>query len=279
MKKYLSFFFAFVLCTHLINAQVITSKFSGDWKEDGVDNIFRFSNGKVMLFYLKGKGEGYQTAKEYCAGTSSSDFIESYHVNKNNALYSWTNTCIGCGWTETHIYHFSYVTDQLIRVHFSRIVNNIGGCTNPENSWHSDAKSFIKTSEFDIEPRSVSSKDITEVGGASNSGISILNISTSQKDTKIIFKLTNNTSQNQSYTLNAPGSEKAFFLIDQDGVKYKLIGQFGFGGFDHITIPSYETLVFQCYFEKLPASTKMINIKEGNCSGSNCWNFYEVSLQ
>jgi hypothetical protein len=268
-----------LLSIHWGNAQVTTSQFSGEWELPS-GNVFRFTNGKISFFCKKDEATGFVTARDYFENGKPGFFSESNDVNKNNAIYSWTNSCSTCRWTETHTYHFSFITSQLIRVNWTRIVNNIGDGKDPETSWHSSSpNSFQQTKAYDIRPRTLWEKSIPLVGGSSNSGISLIKLSNSAKNTMITFELKNIKSTTQSFSLHAPGTEKAFYLADGQGNRYELTGQFGFGGFKTISLDPDETLLFECYFEKLPANTRMINIKEGDCSGPNCWNFYEVSLR
>lgn len=261
-------------------AQVQTDKFSGDW-DMSTSSMVRFVNGKVQLFYKEDKSEKLISAKEYFEKDKPGYFSETSNINRNNALYSWTNSCKACKWTETHLYHFSYVSDFIIKVHYTRVVNNIDGCETPEESWGtSSKKSFKESDDYLIGPHIVWEKNAPVVGAGSNADISIMTVANFSKYTEIKFQIKNPGETKSGYELHAPGSDKAFVITDDNGKKYKLVGQYGFGGFNTpITIGSNEKKIFYCYFEKIPSNTKVINIKEGDCNGSNCWNFYEVMLQ
>lgn len=279
MKKS-SLLLALIGLAFMATAQVETNKFSGDW-DMSTSNVVRFVNGKVQLFYKEDKSNKLISAKERFEKDKPGYFSETSDINRNNAVYSWTNSCKTCKWTETHIYHFSYVSEFIIKVHFTRIVNNIDVCEIPEESWStSSKKSFKEVDDYVIGPRVVWEKASPTVGAGSNRDISILNIANFSKYTEIKFQIYNQGEARSGYQLHSPGSDKAFVITDNNGVKYKLVGQYGFGGFDQpITIGSESKKIFYCYFEKIPSNTKVINIKEGDCNGSNCWNFYEVMLQ
>ncbi len=275
MKQLLVVLFFLFSFSFVCIAQQSVSKFQGEWELSKTQR-FRFENNKVVLlenvngkFIPKG-----QSANGF-------DFQESSFINKNNALYSWINTCATCGWTETHTYHFSYVTENIIRVHFQRIVNNIDAVETPENSWIKTIekpKSFATSSEVTIQPVNNFVKENPAFGARSSNSLSITAVATNDNATLVYFELENKTNANGAYTLHAPGTAKAFYLTDQAGTKYKLTGQYGFGGFKTINVKLGESLTFICYFQKIPVTVNKISIKEGDCLGNECWNFYELDL-
>lgn len=275
MKQVLSvLFFVFSFSVTCL-AQQSMFKFRGEWELSETQRI-RFENNKVVLL-VNDNGRFVpksQSAKGY-------DLQESSFINKNNAMYSWINTCSKCGWTETQTYHFSYVTDNIIRVHFQRIVNNIDGIETPEASWTETTekpKSFTSSSTYDIQPVTSFVKLNPAFGAASSNQISISGITTNEKATLVYFKLKNKAGTNGAYTLHAPGTAKAFYLTDQYGTRYQLTGQYGFGGFKTINLKPGESVDFICYFQRMPLTINRISIKEGDCLGNECWNFYEVDL-
>lgn len=256
-------------------AQTIPSSFSGDWdlQESGVR--FRFENGNVVM--LEKNESGF-----YKIATRGSEFQfqQSSMINRNNAQYTWINTCKECRWTETQSYLFSYINKYNMAAFKIRVVNNIGAVTNAFNSWHSDdPKSFANSFTYNLEPVALRKKANPTIGASSSRSLSILEVGIHEKFTVIKFELKNTSSYASDYTLNPPDSEKAFQIHDMRGRTYKLVDEFGFGGFGTITLGPTSSRVFHCYFEPIPLDTQTINIKEGNCSGELCWNFYEVSLK
>jgi hypothetical protein len=257
-----------------VQAQSTTGAFSGDWEFDS-DTRFRFENGKVLMLEKNKKGD-YEPYK----WDSPFQPQQSSLINRNNAQYTWINTCKECGWTETQSYFFSYINKYLMRVLKVRVVNNIGGLTNPIDSWHADKpKSFIADDQYDLVPAYLFKKTSPAVGASSSPSLSIQEIRLHQQFTAIKFKVSNPLSYAADYTLHPPGADYAFQLQDMQGRTYNLIDEFGYGGFGKLSLDANEEGVFTCYFQPLPTNTKSINIKEGSCKGTNCWNFYDVSLQ
>lgn len=257
----------------LLNAQVNSSSFSGDW-ELNADQRFRFEDGKVFLLNRNSNGnfERYNKDKSY-------QLQQTGIVNRNNAIYSWINTCKECGWTETQTYMFAYINKYITRVWKVRIVNNVGALKDPYESWHSKKpQSSTKSTYFDITPVAKKRKVKPVVGAATSPTLTIQEVALHEQFTAVKFMLRNTTKNTSQYTLHKPGSDSAFMIQDMRGNAYKLIDEFGFGGFQSLSLEGNGTHEFTCYFEPIPIDTQTINLKEGDCSGSNCWNFYDVKL-
>jgi hypothetical protein len=259
-------------------AQVTTHKFSGAWQvpdQKGPQSYFKFEDGQVQMFVYSSDKKKYLPKKQ----SVDTDIVETSSVNKNNALYSWTNTCGTCGWTETQTYTFLRITDNLIRVSWVRYVNNLDATKQPEESFDTeDAVSFMKSETYDYVPLMERYTEKPTLGAASSSSISIQSIAVDGKNTVVSFNLKNTTYSEQSFTLHPPGAEKAFVLIDDKGNRYRMTGQYGFGGYRTLSIEEDDDLDFKVYFEKIPAGVKTLTIKEGDCTGDGCWNFYDVKL-
>ncbi|MCI2228445.1 hypothetical protein MC378_04640 [Polaribacter sp. MSW13] len=86
---------------------------------------------------------------------------------------------------------------------------------------------------------------------------------------------------NRGSTLGEPGASSAFYLIDDKGKKYNLIGQTGWKGdkvegFGWLSKP-IRNLSLKLKFEEVPLENiKTLNLIEGNCTGRNCWHIYNI---
>jgi hypothetical protein len=275
MRTFLLFLF---IAPAICFAQVTTDKFTGNWQvsnQKDPQSYFRFEGGQVQMFVYSTDKKKFLPKKQ----SVTTDIVETSSINKNNALYSWTNTCAKCGWTETQIYTFLRITDNLIRVSWVRYVNNLDATKQPEESFDTeDAVSFMKSESYDYVPLMERYTATPQVGAASSKFITISSVEVNGKNTVVSFSLKNSAYAEQSFTLHPPGSEKAFVLIDDKGNRYKMTGQYGFGGYRTLILDEDDDLEFKIYFEKIPAGAKTLTIKEGDCTGDGCWNFYDVKL-
>jgi len=268
------FFLAFYPIASL-EAQFLPGAFSGDWDLLDSKIRFRFENDKVLM--LEKNDNGFY---EMISRGRDFQFQQSSLVNRNNAQYTWINTCKECGWTETQTYLFSFVNKYVLRALKVRVVNNIGGVTNSYDSWHGGSpKSFTNSTTNDLQPAYLLKKNNPSVGAASSQALEIKEITQHEQFTSIRFMLQNTSSYPADFTLHPPGSNMAFRIQDMRGRVYNLIDEFGYGGFVRLTLQPNGSKEFLCYFQPIPLDVKTINIKEGDCSGELCWNFYEVSLK
>lgn len=103
----------------------------------------------------------------------------------------------------------------------------------------------------------------------------------SKKETRVDVKF---KSSNIGATIYPPGSRSAFFLKDEKGNRYKLIGQEnwpgdGANGFGR-SGKSIKDLTISLIFEHVPLDeVKKLDLMEGDASGSKGWHFHDILSQ
>lgn len=115
-------------------------------KLDG--NWVRYKDEKIYLYFsIKGSQFTQLVADDDGRGITieeknkEMDFVSQFQQNGLNGIYTWTNTCDGCVWTESQMCHFSKLSDDYIYYHWYRIVNNNSG----EDCFKSGGQCFEKT--------------------------------------------------------------------------------------------------------------------------------------
>ena len=99
----------------------------GAWAEynaDGkISNFFQIEGD--IIIKATSDDEGHLVTFE---STRNSDldkpFIKKSYQMGNNAVYIWSSTSYKYGWSETQTYHFSFVGEDILIVHWKRLVNN-----------------------------------------------------------------------------------------------------------------------------------------------------------
>ncbi len=119
------------------------------------------------------------------------------------------------------------------------------------------------------------------VGSSTSNYLEIVNIK--NNDTKTIVFLKAESQSSINATLHPPGSSSPFVLGDEQGNRYALTRQVGWkgpdsDGFGSITIEPYKVKYFKLYFNKLDDLDDVYSLTEANCTGSGCWNFYDINL-
>ncbi|HCD52143.1 MAG TPA: hypothetical protein DEQ34_06840 [Balneolaceae bacterium] len=133
--------------------------------------------------------------------------------------------------------------------------------------------------------RMVSSDQIKVSASTAADGleIKIEEVRFTEKSTELLLHFVNGSNLMQTY-LREPGDPEAFFIRDRNGRKYKLIGQFGWQGFNINKFGNYNMdpdsdLYVILYFEPVPdtQSFNRFDLIEGECE-DGCWNLYDVRL-
>lgn len=117
---------ALLLITTCLFAQ---TRLNGDWVKysDNGKISFMLSIDGFMIIHTV-MGEDGKTISMYDKNINKGmDFDKVFQQNNLNGVYSWTNTCDDCVWTETQIYQLSMLSDDVIYYHWLRVVNNNSG--------------------------------------------------------------------------------------------------------------------------------------------------------
>lgn len=98
-----------------------------------------------------------------------------------------------------------------------------------------------------------------------------------------VVKLEFYPSVNQSGALHAPSGTSPYVLTDKKGNRYALKTQSGWNGplangFGSKTLKAYQKTTVRLYFNKVPDIKDIYSLTEVDCSGTNCWNFYDIKV-
>lgn len=257
------------------------SNFEGAWfylGENSRSSLICEINGEGLTHYTWDEdSEKYVTFRS--SRGNGSQFVDHYQENKNNATYYWINTCDGCGWTETQNYHIFHVSPHVKYVKFERLVNNIGtgNDSGVDQCWDEEGQCFTVSDEGYMRRFPTQILEVKSIGALSQPYFKPIEL----RQTGITTELTVNLSISQQDiqgTLNAPGSSDAFYLRDNNGTKYKIVDQLGFGGFVTKTLRKGDEIELVLIFEKMPENITSFSLIEGDCS-EGCWHAYDIKVE
>ncbi len=267
----MKFIFTSLILLSLTTVLFSQNKLDGIWvkyNDDDVEYYFIIKGNSIdHMVYSEDSDKAIKLADKNSA--MDFNFIYQFQQNKNNGVYTWTNTCATrCAWTETHVYHLSYLSSNKIYYHWHRIVNNFEG----EDCFESGGSCFTQEESGYL----VKYQPKLTYGAASASNFVPTAYRLTSTYSELKVKLVCESSSAE-YTLHPPGSSMAFYLRDKNGKTYALKGQDGFGGFTAVSGYAGEEIEFTLKFEKVPSYITTISLIEGDCS-SGCWHIYDIKI-
>lgn len=270
MKKLMLIVSLAGFCSLLLAQNTLDGIWLHKTSSGGVDFYFVIENN--ALTHIVSDGESGEISMTEKMDPETYDFVTQFQQNKNSGVYSWTNSCDGCGWTESQIYHLSYLSEDKLYYHFHRIVNNIDASASGGEDCFEEGKCFdTETSGY-----LVRHEEKLQYGAKSSDYFEPIAYRTSTYYSELDVEISTGSSS-YSCTLHAPGTTKAFFLRDNNGNTYKLKGEEGFGGFGSKSFSANESERFTLQFEKVPSYIKTISLVEGSCT-SGCWHVYDIKI-
>jgi hypothetical protein len=119
------------------------------------------------------------------------------------------------------------------------------------------------------------------VGNSYSDYIKIVEIENTEAWTEVMLEFY--PKKSTSGTLHAPSGKSPFVLTDKKGNRYALISQTGWGGslsggFGSSSLPAYEKKYVKLFFNRLNNVNDIYSLTEVDCSGTNCWNFYNIKI-
>lgn len=265
-------------CANTTKAQTYNTQMDGLWQfaEDNSEYV-KIKDGKAII-YVKDKFENWDEQNDRISTTTSTRKTTSVFLG-NNISVTTIEQFKNPKQTNTHSYNIFYISPYVLMAQDLYYENKIDSAQTLEDSWDTkNAKSIYSAYSGLLLPLKTKKFTLNGSMASSSKFISLVEVLNTMKYTLLKFKLENKTDNTQAFTLHAPDDETAFYITTEDGKKYHLLGQYGFGGFTSISLDKNKELYYYVFFEKIPDKTKKITIREGNCT-SGCWNFYDVSLQ
>lgn len=254
------------------------SRMNGEWQTyDNNDSYIRIGDGKVQL-YEKDAGGTFKPSSKL-PGIKSNNTISSSLVGTDNASIIGISQDVAGKTTTTGAIHLFYLSPDLLYAEFVEYDNKIRDTKFPEESWQwGDAsKSSVGAQWSLLFPRIRKKFNFSKSMASSSSYISIESIFNTTQYTAVKFRMKVDK-DGQTYSLHAPGTEHAFVITDERGYQYKLLGQYGFGGYkSHSNLKTGDEFSFFVFFNRMPDNVKRISIREGTCT-EGCWNFYDINL-
>ena len=266
-------------CSFTSNAQ---SKFDGAWwyqGEQGRSSLICEINSDDLIQYTW-NSESNQFVTFRSTRQDGYDFVDHFEINKNNATYYWINTCEDCGWTETQIYNIFYVSPHVQYVKYQRHVNNIdvGQESGIDKCWDDEGACFTVVDEGYMRRFPTKVLNVRSIGALGQSYFKPQNLTHTGSTTELTVKISIPDEENLSGYLSEPGSSSAFYLRDDNGNRYDILDQLGFGGFQSQNLAPGEEINLVLIFEKMPEEILSFSLIEGDCT-AGCWNAYDIKVE
>ncbi len=126
-------------------------------------------------------------------------------------------------------------------------------------------------------------KNTITVGNSYSDYVKIVDVYQSAILNETVVKLEFYPTVSQNGTLHAPSGTSPYVLTDKKGNRYALKTQSGWNGlsangFGSKTLNAYEKTTVRLYFHKVPDIKDIYSLTEVDCSGTNCWNFYDIKV-
>lgn len=127
----------------------------------------------------------------------------------------------------------------------------------------------------------LNAQNTVTVGNAYSDYVKIVEIENTEAWTEVMLEFYPKSST--SGTLHAPSGKSPFVITDKKGNRYALISQTGWGGslsggFGSVQLTAYNKKYVKLFFNRLSNINDIYSLTEVDCSGTNCWNFYNIKV-